>query len=271
MDYTNKYFCTKNMCSHKNANLNYTLYNHQIFEDQKYSLLHAICLLVAHTSSIVNPIMYGWFNSNFRKAFRELLGLPLSSVKPDKAKDLNLALDCVKPEVATCPMNYLGSLAGSTSTRCVTKPMTFSPTCTSQEVTGCKYKPVFRYSFDKRKSASDIESDADRDKKSSPPCRKPILEGLPILGNKFRLGDQNIRKRKHSVQYMFKPDKIQATSANTHRRSCGQLSLGHYSENQDEAELTRPLNSKSDEIKSLTNVSGTNAKSYQSISRDIDF
>ncbi|CAL1528023.1 unnamed protein product, partial [Lymnaea stagnalis] len=47
---------------------------HEVFQEGQYNLLHAISLLLAMSSSMANPIMYGWYNSNFRKALCELLG-----------------------------------------------------------------------------------------------------------------------------------------------------------------------------------------------------
>ncbi|XP_013087079.2 neuropeptide Y receptor type 2-like [Biomphalaria glabrata] len=49
---------------------------HEVFQESQYNLLHAISLLLAMSSSLANPVMYGWFNTNFRKAFCELLGFP---------------------------------------------------------------------------------------------------------------------------------------------------------------------------------------------------
>ena len=40
--------------------------NYRIFEHTNFPLIHAICLLVAFTSVFVNPVIYGWFNTNFR-------------------------------------------------------------------------------------------------------------------------------------------------------------------------------------------------------------
>ncbi|KAH9513340.1 hypothetical protein Btru_034659, partial [Bulinus truncatus] len=45
-----------------------------VFQESQYNLLHAVSLLLAMSSSVANPVMYGWFNTNFRKAFCELLG-----------------------------------------------------------------------------------------------------------------------------------------------------------------------------------------------------
>ncbi|OWF51405.1 neuropeptide Y receptor type 5-like [Mizuhopecten yessoensis] len=44
-------------------------FDYRFFVDKNFNLMYAICLLVAMTSSCINPIMYGWFNSNFRQAF----------------------------------------------------------------------------------------------------------------------------------------------------------------------------------------------------------
>ena len=43
-----------------------------MFSEEQFYLAHAICLLLAMTSSAVNPLLYGWFNSNFRKAFLQV-------------------------------------------------------------------------------------------------------------------------------------------------------------------------------------------------------
>lgn len=40
-----------------------------IFIGKNFNLYFAICLLIAMSSSCFNPIIYGWFNTNFRKAF----------------------------------------------------------------------------------------------------------------------------------------------------------------------------------------------------------
>ncbi|XP_059155389.1 neuropeptide Y receptor type 2-like, partial [Physella acuta] len=48
--------------------------DHTVFQEGDYNLMHAVCLLIAMSSSVANPVMYGWFNSNFRKAFCEFLG-----------------------------------------------------------------------------------------------------------------------------------------------------------------------------------------------------
>ncbi|GFR93151.1 neuropeptide Y receptor type 1 [Elysia marginata] len=64
---------------------------HEIFQEGQYNLIHAISLLVAMSSSAINPIIYGWFNSNFRSAFMEILGLSsgeksLETVEKSKTK-----------------------------------------------------------------------------------------------------------------------------------------------------------------------------------------
>ncbi|KAL8599631.1 hypothetical protein ACOMHN_053658 [Nucella lapillus] len=45
-----------------------------LFGEEQFYLAHAISLLVAMTSSAINPLLYGWFNTNFRNAFLEVLG-----------------------------------------------------------------------------------------------------------------------------------------------------------------------------------------------------
>ena len=46
-----------------------------MFGEEQFYLVHAICLLIAMTSSAVNPLLYGWFNTNFRNAFLDILCL----------------------------------------------------------------------------------------------------------------------------------------------------------------------------------------------------
>ncbi|XP_070210108.1 neuropeptide Y receptor type 2-like [Littorina saxatilis] len=46
-----------------------------LFSEEQFYLAHAICLLIAMSSSAVNPILYGWYNTNFRNAFLEILCL----------------------------------------------------------------------------------------------------------------------------------------------------------------------------------------------------
>lgn len=47
--------------------------DHKLFKEKQYNLLHAVSLLIAMSSSVANPIMYGFFNSNFRRAFCDLV------------------------------------------------------------------------------------------------------------------------------------------------------------------------------------------------------
>lgn len=47
--------------------------DHKLFKEKQYNLLHAISLLIAMSSSVANPIMYGFFNSNFRRAFCDII------------------------------------------------------------------------------------------------------------------------------------------------------------------------------------------------------
>ncbi|XP_050395468.1 neuropeptide Y receptor type 6-like [Patella vulgata] len=46
--------------------------NHNIFKQTNFPLIHASCLLVSFTSVSVNPVIYGWFNSNFRKDIKNV-------------------------------------------------------------------------------------------------------------------------------------------------------------------------------------------------------
>ncbi|XP_076461735.1 neuropeptide Y receptor type 2-like [Babylonia areolata] len=45
-----------------------------LFGEEQFYLAHAVALLIAMTSSAVNPLLYGWFNTNFRNAFLQVLG-----------------------------------------------------------------------------------------------------------------------------------------------------------------------------------------------------
>nr|KAG5714348.1 hypothetical protein BaRGS_018565 [Batillaria attramentaria] len=44
-----------------------------LFSEMWFYLAHAICLLLAMSSSAINPLLYGWLNHNFRNAFLEVL------------------------------------------------------------------------------------------------------------------------------------------------------------------------------------------------------
>lgn len=43
--------------------------NVEMFLHKKFLLIYAVCLLIAMTSACANPVLYGWFNINFRSAF----------------------------------------------------------------------------------------------------------------------------------------------------------------------------------------------------------
>ncbi|XP_071170601.1 neuropeptide F receptor-like [Mytilus edulis] len=47
--------------------------NVEIFLHKKFLLIYAICLLIAMSSACANPVLYGWFNLNFRDAFTNSL------------------------------------------------------------------------------------------------------------------------------------------------------------------------------------------------------
>ncbi|ESO91040.1 hypothetical protein LOTGIDRAFT_94468, partial [Lottia gigantea] len=46
--------------------------NHIIFQQTNFPLIHAVCLLISFSSVCINPVIYGWFNSNFRKDIRNI-------------------------------------------------------------------------------------------------------------------------------------------------------------------------------------------------------
>ncbi|KAK3599389.1 hypothetical protein CHS0354_036401 [Potamilus streckersoni] len=48
-------------------------YNYQLFMDKHFNYVYAYCLLLAMSSASINPIMYGWFNTNFREAFIDVM------------------------------------------------------------------------------------------------------------------------------------------------------------------------------------------------------
>ena len=48
-------------------------YDYTLFMDRNFNQVYAYSLLVAMCSACLNPILYGWFNTNFRKAFLEVL------------------------------------------------------------------------------------------------------------------------------------------------------------------------------------------------------
>ncbi|XP_046565601.1 neuropeptide Y receptor type 5-like [Haliotis rubra] len=49
--------------------------DYRTFEHTDFPLIHAVCVLVAFTSVCVNPVIYGWFNSNFKRDLRRLCNL----------------------------------------------------------------------------------------------------------------------------------------------------------------------------------------------------
>ncbi|XP_046565600.1 neuropeptide Y receptor type 5-like [Haliotis rubra] len=50
-----------------------------VFEDKDFRLIHATCLLVALCSVCINPVVYGWFNSNFRRDLQRWASTKISS------------------------------------------------------------------------------------------------------------------------------------------------------------------------------------------------
>ncbi|KAL3864990.1 hypothetical protein ACJMK2_006629 [Sinanodonta woodiana] len=48
-------------------------YRYQLFMDKHFNYVYAYCLLLAMSSASINPIMYGWFNTNFREAFIDVV------------------------------------------------------------------------------------------------------------------------------------------------------------------------------------------------------
>ena len=48
-------------------------YDYTLFMNRSFNLAYAYCLLAAMCSACLNPLIYGWFNSNFRSAFIHVL------------------------------------------------------------------------------------------------------------------------------------------------------------------------------------------------------
>ena len=48
-------------------------YDYTLFLDKNFNQVYGYSLLVAMCSACINPILYGWFNTNFRQAFLEVL------------------------------------------------------------------------------------------------------------------------------------------------------------------------------------------------------
>ncbi|KAL4231931.1 Delta-type opioid receptor [Mactra antiquata] len=48
-------------------------YDYALFLNKNFNHAYSYCLLAAMCSAFLNPIVYGWFNSNFRKAFLQVL------------------------------------------------------------------------------------------------------------------------------------------------------------------------------------------------------
>jgi len=48
-------------------------YDFRLFLNRNFNDAYAFCLLIAMCSACMNPIIYGWFNSNFRKAFLQII------------------------------------------------------------------------------------------------------------------------------------------------------------------------------------------------------
>ena len=54
------------------ADLTHSQAFYDALNERRYYLAHAICLLIALTSSALNPILYGWCHTKIRIAIREL-------------------------------------------------------------------------------------------------------------------------------------------------------------------------------------------------------
>ena len=48
-------------------------YDYRLFLNKNFNQAYAYCLLAAMCSACLNPIIYGWFNTNFRKAFLQVI------------------------------------------------------------------------------------------------------------------------------------------------------------------------------------------------------
>lgn len=48
-------------------------YDYRLFLNRNFIQAYAYCLLAAMCSACLNPIIYGWFNTNFRKAFLQVI------------------------------------------------------------------------------------------------------------------------------------------------------------------------------------------------------
>ncbi len=48
-------------------------FDYTLFSTQNFLIAFAVAHIVAMTSAVVNPILYGWFNSNFRKEFNSIV------------------------------------------------------------------------------------------------------------------------------------------------------------------------------------------------------
>ncbi|KAK6186532.1 hypothetical protein SNE40_008553 [Patella caerulea] len=44
-------------------------FDYRLFARMDFPLIHAVCLLIAFTSVCINPVVYGWFNTNIRRDF----------------------------------------------------------------------------------------------------------------------------------------------------------------------------------------------------------
>lgn len=48
-------------------------YDYRLFLNRNFNQAYAYCLLVAMCSACLNPVIYGWFNTNFRKTFLQVI------------------------------------------------------------------------------------------------------------------------------------------------------------------------------------------------------
>ena len=96
-------------------------YDYTLFLDRNFIQVYSYSLLVAMCSACINPILYGWFNSNFRQAFLEVLccrkkhqvdSLEMASIKrPTMPQSLRFYSSIESPRVSKSKSG--GSLKGS--------------------------------------------------------------------------------------------------------------------------------------------------------------
>ncbi|XP_005089627.1 neuropeptide Y receptor type 2 [Aplysia californica] len=247
---------------------------HEVFKEQRYNLLHAIGLLIAMSSSVANPLMYGWFNSNFRRGFWELLGTKEN--RKTSSKDNN-GISSRKPgtfDISPKPGNAWSDPSLKNKSDSVSpSPIDFDPTKDQER------RSKDRFSF-RKKSIATSDSSRTPSSSSQQPFRVVALvenhqngERRKSSSSKSRKSFQSSRSSRSSSQsYSRQSSDVSENSQGSQHLQIGAASRNHSTSDSLDSQLSPSRQNsysgrhpRSDERESLSDSWQSISKSYQSI------